>query len=1143
MKKKVWYHPLELTIPEVGKTFLKMKLTLCVIMLTFLGALGNNSFSQSTKLSLELEDATVREVLEAVENKTDFFFLYSEKLIDVDRKVTLNMNETSVEKILDRLFKNSAVDYKVKGRQIILTSLDADAMQVLAQQKITIKGTVTDDAGAPLPGVAVVEKGTTNGTITDFDGNYTLGGIPANGTLVFSFVGMRTEEIAVEGQNNINLRMEEESIGLEEVVAIGYGTQKKADLTGAVSAVKGENLAKASTPNLSAALTGKVTGVIATQASGQPGYDGTTFRIRGNSTTKNNSPLIIVDGVVRSFSRIDPYEIESVTVLKDAASTAVYGARAANGVLLITTKRGAKGKPSFNYSGSYGIQSQTRKIELMNAAEYTKYINEAKANFGEQLLFTEEEVAKYQSGQLPSYDWLASVLSNSAPMQKHNLSVTGGNDRSKYFLSFGYLDQEGFYATSGYKQYNIRSNVDVKLSDRLDFGADISGRIEDRVLSAASALEDGKITENSEKLIYQGALFGRPYLNPLLDEEVGPGALGYNGMTGSPKGFAERSGTNQDVNYVFQSSFNLKYKVPGIDGLLAKAFYSFDFTTGTNKIFQFPYTYYQLNEVDGTYFEAQGGPSSTTNLRQTRDLRKQNTLQLSLNYSKTIKDHTISALALFEQIESNYSYITAFRDEFISTALPELFAGGTDLWSNNGSSSETARRGYIGRIDYDYKGKYLFQANMRVDQSFNFPDEGRNGYFPAFSAGWRISEEEFMQGVGFISNLKLRGSWGKVGNDRVPAFQYLSNFKFSGGSVIGGSYQKGIVDTGIANPLITWEKATTTDIGFDLGLFDNKLAIEFDYFKKRTEDILEKNSGVVPGTFGADLPDENIGIVDSWGTEGVIRYTNNFNGLNVMAEANISWYDNELVYMAEPESTLPSIAKTGRSLNLRYGYLSDGLFQTQDEIDNAAQQFSSSIHNSLKPGDIRYKDINGRDEEGNLTGKPDGKINSDDRAVIGSSGDPNIVFGFNLNLEYKGFDLAANFQGATDFSRFIRPIPFARDGNTYREMIDSWRPGNEDAKYPRLSSGDLPANSTYASDFWVTEVSYLRLRNLELGYNLVPLKEVLNRAGIDNIRIFLAGTNLLTISNLDWRDPEGASGSNPFYPQVKTVSFGVNVKF
>ena len=1001
----------------------------------------------------------------------------------------------------------------------------------MTAQEITIVGQVSSFSdGETLPGVSVVVVGTSNGTTTDLEGKYSI--IAKTGDILeFSYIGMKTIAITIAEKTEINVSLQENAAALDEIVIVGYGSMKKADLTGAVSSVKGESLAKASVPNLSAALAGKVTGVITTQTTGQPGLDGTTFQIRGISTSGNNSPLFIVDGVERSFSRVDPNDVESVTVLKDAASTAVYGARAANGVLLITTKRGKEGKTVFDYTGSYGFQSQTKEIELMDSGEYAKYLNEAYVNFGNNPRYTDAEVQTLTNG--PSYDWLGSVLGASAPIQKHNLSARGGSEKMKYFLSYGVLEQDGFYKTAKYKQNNLRVNVDAQLTDRIDVTVDLAGRISDRTTPPSGVGN-----------IYQGAMFGHPFLNPNLDEEVGPGALGFNGFSGNPQAAAEGSGTSENINNVFESNFSLKYKVPGVEGLVAKAFYAYDYSNSIGKTFRFPYTFYQFNEVTNEYTKLTGGASSTS-LSESRSYNKKNTLQLSLNYSKEFGDHKISALGLYEEVSTYYNYISAFRDDFISTAIPELFAGDVELWQNNGRSSESIRRGYVGRVDYDFKGKYLLQANLRVDQSYNFPKDGRTGYFPAVSAGWKMSEEDFLINNNTISNLKLRASYGVVGNDRVPAFDFLYNFAFNGGTALGSNtFNTGIIDTGLPNVNITWEEAKTFDIGFDLGLFNNKLTVEADYFKKRTENILIRNSGEIPLTSGfGTLPNENLGIIDAWGSEGVVTYRNNIGDLNFTIGANYTWFNNEVIKTSESETVLPAIAQTGRALGLRTGYKSNGLFQTQEEIDNAPIQHNTSIHNSLRPGDIRYVDINGRDADGNLTGAPDGKINADDRTIIGASGDPNWVFGLNINLEYRGFDLIANFQGATEFSRFIRPIPFERDNNTFSELIDSWRVGNENAKYPRLSHGDLPANNNFSSDFWITDVSYVRLKNLNIGYNFIPEKNVLSRAGIDGLRVSVSGTNLVTISNLDWRDPEGGSGGIPFYPQVKTMSLGVNVKF
>ena len=1111
------------------KFSLKLKLTTFLLFVTLLNVNANN-YEQSIKISLDLKNVPVQEVLNEIMLKTDFKFLFNHNAINLNRVVSVKAEKESVKGILENMFLQTSITFIVLDKQIILTK-NLEVKKALTVQENVITGVVTGLEGLPIPGVVILAKGTNNGVSTDFDGKYSIEITASEASLVFSSLGYLKQEIVVGEQTVINVVLKVDETTLEEVVIVGYGRIKRADLTGAVSSIKGDALTKASTPNLSAALAGKLTGVITNQSSGQPGRDNAVFSIRGISTTGNNAPLFIVDGVQRAYRRIDPNDIESVTVLKDAASTAVYGARAANGVLLITTKRGKKGETSFNYSGSYGFQNQTRKIELMNSGEYVKYLNEAFVNGGSAPRFTDEEVLAYTNG--PTYDWLGAVLGDNAPIQKHSISARGGSEKVAYFVSYGYLDQQGLYKTAKYKQNNLRANLDIELTDRLDLSIDLSGRVTNTSGSPSGTSP-----------IYQNAMFGHPFKNPDLSNEVGPGALGYNGYSGSPVGAAENSGSTLSNTNAIQTNFSLKYEVPGIDGLFAKVFYAYDYSNNAYKTFSFPYTYYDYNEVTDEYDELSGGFSSIS-LNESRSYNKTNNMQLSLNYAKTFGDHSISSLVLYEETSTFYNGISASRDDYISKAIPELFAGDVEKWKNNGSSSETVRRGYVGRVDYSYKSKYLLQANMRVDESYNFPKKGRTGVFPAASIGWKVSEENFMKNSEIINELKLRASYGLVGNDRVAPFDYLYNFQYSGGTVLGSNiFNKGIIDTGLPNVDITWEKAKTFDIGFDLGLFGNKITIEADYFSKRTEDILTRNSGVIPSSagFGA-LPNENLGVVDSWGSEGMITYRDHVGDLNFTLSANYTWYDNKAIEVSESETVLPAIAKTGKALGLRIGYLSDGLFQTQEEIDNAAIQFNNSIHNSLAPGDIRYRDINGRDGNGDLTGLPDGKIDSDDRTIIGSSGNPNFVFGFNMNLEYKGIDLTANFQGATDYSRAIQPIPFGRNNNTYRELIDSWRVGNENAKYPRLTHGDLSANSNQSSDFWVTEVSYIRLRNLEIGYNFSSLKNVLSTVGIKNLRMFVSSTNVFTISNLDWRDPEGNSSATPFYPQVKTTSFGVNINF
>ncbi|MFS4455949.1 SusC/RagA family TonB-linked outer membrane protein [Maribacter sp. 2304DJ31-5] len=1112
-----------------------MKIGLLLFLASLFTLQANETYGQGAEISLNLNKVSVGEFLDEVENRTEYRFIYKIKDVDLKRIVTINANKEQISTILNSIFGSSETAYNIVRKRIYLTrQFNKDVPERKANeqasnpgptQELTITGTIKDNQGQPLPGASIIEKETKNGTQTDFDGNYSITVSGENAVLSISYIGFVTKEVMVNGQSTIDITLEEDTAKLDEVVVLGYGATSKRKVTSAISTIQGKELVKAPAANLAASLAGKLSGVITNQGTGQPGFDNVEFRIRGITSFRGGqTPLIIVDGIERPFTRINPNNIASISILKDASSTAVYGRRGANGVVLITTKRGLEGKPSFEYTGRFGLQSQTRKVELMNAAEYSRYLNEAKVNIGEEPLFTDEQVAGFENGTLPSYDWLDALLGGSAAQQQHNVSASGGNESTKYFASYGFLDQSGLYGASYFKQHSLRLNIDTDFTDNFRAGLDLLGRLEDRSTHAGAGS------------LYQGAALSNPTLNPFPDVPGVPDALGPNGFSGSPIGQGERSGTSERDNNVFQSNIKFEYDVPGIDGLLAKALYSYDYTTTKSNLFQIPYTYYAFDGTTEEYVEVLAGSNENILSSESRTESIRQTLQLSLDYKKEFGNHDIGALVLYEQIENDFNLLSASRRGYISTAIPSLFAGNVNNDSNNSFANESASRGWVGRINYGYKDKYLITAATRVDESFAFAEEFRTGIFPSISAAWVLSEEPFLVDSKAINFLKLRGSWGEVGNDAVNQFQYLSTFSFNGGTIVNGIFNDGISSNGIPNPSITWETVTSTNIGLDGNFLDNKFALEFDYFWRKTTDILDTPTGVVPATFGAGISPRPLGEFDSWGFETVLSHYNNIGDFNFSLEANVSWFNNKIVKFNEPGDINPALSRINRRFGERIGYIAEGLFQSQEEIDAHATQFGT-----LAPGDIKYRDINGRDEEGNLTGLPDGQINPDDRTVIGKPGFTNLTFGFNITADYKGIDFQANFQGASDFTRDIRPFPFERDGNSLKILVDSWRPGNEDAAYPRLTAGDLTPNNGQASDFWLTTVHYLRLRNLEIGYNFDY--SLVDNLGIQSLRVYFSGNNLLTFSNLDWRDPEGFSSNLPFYPQVKVISLGLNVKF
>jgi len=995
-----------------------------------------------------------------------------------------------------------------------------------------VSGTVLDEDGTSLIGVTVLEKGTSTGTVTDLDGRYSLSVSGPNATLLFSYTGFAGREIALNGRTLLDVTLETDVAQLDEIVVVGYGSQKKGDVTGAVSTVSGDDLIVAPTPNLSAGLAGKLPGVITLQTSGQPGFDNAAFQIRGRSTLGNNNPLILVDGVERSLARINPFTIASITALKDAASTAVYGSRAANGVLLVTTRRGSNDKPSFRFSANFGVQQPAGRPELMDANEYVVAFRQALANQGtpnDQLPFG-NILAQAEAGQLESFDWWNETLTNSAPQRQYNASVDGGTESLRYFFAYGNLDQKGFFENAGFNQHEVRSNVDADIAPGLTASVDLLGRLENRSRSADG---DGEIFSNVLRANPLNPVFvnGRPGA-----ENLPPGSLGFDGFSGNSFGDANLNGSRARALTVFNSNLQLNYDLPFVEGLSARALYSYDTYFSTERSFFTPYTTYQRNEATGEFIPLLS--DNVSSLSEFRANNDQKTVQLSLRYKKEFGDHYLSGLTLFERIKGDANNLRAFRDGFLSPVIQQFFAGNVINDENNGSASESARFGYVGRVDYGFKNRYLLQANLRVDESYIFPENNRRGIFPAFSVGWRISEEPFLAGVDWLSSLKVRGSWGVTGNDRVGSFRFLSGFGFTGGYVEDGNFRQGIAPTGIANPNITWETATTTDIGLEADLLDGRFGFEIDYYKKRTEDILANRSLSVPLTFGAVLPLENLGIVDSWGWEISARHRNDIGDFSYRVNANLTLADNEIIFIDEPAGVNPATSLTGNEIGVLVGYLSDGIYQNTREIDEGPTQFGA-----LEPGDIRYKDINGRDANGDLTGAPDGKIDADDRTVIGESSTPNLIYGFGLNLGYRGLSLNLSFQGAGQYARNITPRGFLLEvGNNFDVLNDSWTPDNPDARYPRILP-DGNVNNNQVSDFFVENITFLRLRNAQLSYDLASLPGFLERVGVDQFALTLSATNLLTFSNVSIGDPEGNSGNALFYPISRVISVGANLGF
>ncbi len=1003
-------------------------------------------------------------------------------------------------------------------------------MDVTAQNLIKVTGEVTNPQGEELIGVSVYEKNNTkNGVVTDIKGRYAIT-LNENAILVFSYIGHKTIEINVSGKKTINVELAEDAIALQEVIAVGYGSMRKSDLTGAISTVGGDKLTITPLASTQNALVGQIPGLVSRQLSGEPGSDGAGINIRGFG-----QPLIIVDGVEQALTNIDPNTIESVTVLKDA-SAAIYGARAGNGVVLVTTKRGLTGKPVFNVSSSYTLQGVTRYPKLLSSGQFTELVLEGQMNDNipeAQWTYSPEDVQKYYDGTDPNYypntDWWKLTVRDWAPLQQNNLSIRGGNDKIRYFGSFGSLSQEGFIKTGDnvFKRFNIQSNIDADITDNLIASLDMSlinSNLQGPSRDAQLVFQDLFTTEpmfpyafpDPTKIPLTGA--SSPIINSSID--IG--------------------GYNRNITSSNRMSGTLEYKFPFVKGLSAKAYVSYIQNNIRTKHFQKNVKGYTYNYETDTYYEA--GQTAPTTLTEGRNYNQTITSQFSLNYKRIFKKHNVNGLFVYEVIDQKGENISGSRRNYLTSSIDYLFAGGTEDQRITGSGVEFGRMGYIGRFNYSYDSKYLLQFTGRYDASPRFAPEHRWGFFPSVSAAWRISEESFLKENSTISNLKMRLSYSNSGYDATGNFQYLTGYNLSKGNLFNGSSIPGLVSTGLANEFITWEEMSTYNAGLDFGLFKNRLYGELDVFYRLRDGILANRLASLPNTFGASLPSENLNAQSNRGFELMLGTVKKTGALKYTIEANVSWTRAKWESFDEPDYTDPDDIRikqnTGNWTNRFFGYKSDGLFTSQEEIEAYELDQDLSGNSTIRPGDIKYVDISGPD------GIPDGRLDWRDQVQIGLSAVPEIFFGLSTSLQYNNFDLYVLLQGATRSDIRVSPERYTQDRGVELAYLGRWSPENNrsDATFPRRSSNQK--NNSYISDFWVVDGSYVRLKTLSIGYS-IPTQAV-KKLGIDKVKFSVSGTNLLTIDKVGifGYDPEVPQGSNGFYyPQQRTISAGVNLTF
>jgi TonB-linked SusC/RagA family outer membrane protein len=971
---------------------------------------------------------------------------------------------------------------------------------------ITIKGKITEqNGGGAVPGASIKIKGSANGTSTDVNGNYTIA-VKSGDVLVFSSIGYEEQEVPVVKQTTVNISFTSSTQGLDEVVVVGFGTQKKVNLTGAVSSISSKDLTARPVGQASSALQGLATGVTVTQSSGQPGADAGTIRIRGIGTLLDANPLVLIDGVEGSINALDPNIIDNVSVLKDAASASIYGSRAANGVILVTTKRAKNNQLSVSYNAYAGFQDPTNLPDMVDAIDHMVLTNLAYTNTGKAPLYPETLIQAYRDNpgntdKYPNTDWQKEVLTGSGFMQSHFISINGGGDKIRFLTSAGYFDQKGIIESSDFKRYSIRNNADVRFSDKLSLKVDL------QVLTS-TMLEPGSGTPSVFHWM------NRIPANQAFRYSNGNWGEGWNGtnpvaLTRPDGGFQKNTSPSAQLN----ATLNYQpYK-----WLKAEITAAPRYAQSENNNFQRAIVTYQ---ADGSV--AYTAPALST---LTRSLSHSfyNNFRGTLTADKSLGNHHVKVLVGASREDYSNEAFSAFRDNFVLPDYPVLNTGSSANQQTTGSAAEWALQSFFGRVNYDYKERYLLEINGRYDGSSRFAEGHKYGIFPSFSAGWRISQEDFMKPLATVVNdLKIRGSWGQLGNQNIGNYPFTS-------SIVSGSYTIGkqIVNIAALNTLangeISWETTEMTNFGLDFTVFKN-FTFTGDYYIRRSRDILYTLD--IPLTVGLGAPIQNVGLVTNKGYELSLSYRNSIKDFKYDIGVNFSDVLNNVVDLRGVNRSALTVSREGSSINSLFGLEAEGLFQSDAEAAAHATQFGIT-----KAGDIKYKDQNG-----------DGIINDADNVIIGST-IPRYTYSASLNASWKGFSIGAFFQGVGKADGFLYQqgiMPFFNGGTVQEQHKDNWRPDNTDAKFPRLAFSET--NNEKVSSFWVKDASYLRLKNLQIGYTL-PAR-LAGKLSTNSIRVYLNGQNLFTKDNF-WKgyDVEAPVGRGDAYPQVKTYTIGLDVNF
>lgn len=1107
------------------KSIMRLYLVVVYIAITMTGTLtAGSSKAQVLEKRIEIDNQVTNawEVIRDLE-KQQVRLAYDTEALNLKTIKPPNVKKGhtgTVREILKETFRGTDVEFEEKSKFIILKR---------KQQPGRVSGTVTDVSGTPLIGATlkIVETNQTVGA--DDNGRYSLSLSPGKYTLEISYIsyGTQRKELDIqEGQTqSLDVVLSTEGGALDEVVVVGYGTQQRAHLTGSVGTLESQKLNAAPAINPSDAVAGRIPGLVALTPSGEPGSS-SGISIRGSNTLGNNTPLVVVDGVPnREWERLNPQDIENITVLKDA-SAAIYGARAANGVILVTTKKGASGAPRVQFNYNEGIAKPTVVPEAADAATYAELLNEILLYEGATPMYSEEDLQKYRDGSdplnFPNTDWYSSTLKDWSTQRTADLNISGGQESMRYYISAGTRYQDAIYKNSAtsYKQHNLRLNLDGNISPYITYGVNVAVREVNRNYPTESGSSIWNRLRASK---------------PNMPDFWPTGQPADNGDSGNPVVITtNQTGYDRNKSTVLETRGIVDFRAPWVEGLSLSLTAAMDNSIQNDKLWKTPWYLYAW---DKSSLDNAGQPElsrvergySNAELRQDMSDDRLVTLNVLGKYKFDLADHKFDLMAGVERIEGDNMNFYGFRKNFVSTAIDQLFAGGDLDKNTGGSASKEARLNYFGRVNYNGKNKYLLEFVWRYDGSYIFPENSRFGFFPGFSGGWRVSEEAFWQPVkNVVNDFKIRASWGKTGNDRIDPFQFLPSYGYGTGTTEmyifnESEMAKILAESRIANPAVTWEVAQQTNVGMDFQFFNNKMSFTAEYFYNHRKDILWRRNASVPGSTGMTLPDENIGEVINQGAEFQLGYNGKANDFIYSFSANVSLNNNKIKFWDETPGVPMYQQSTGHPMNTSLYYNAIGIFRDQAAVDDYPHWAGA------RPGDVIFEDVNG-----------DGEINALDRVRVDKTSLPTHIGGFNTDLSYKGFSASVFFQWALGAARNDYFEQQGQIGNYLaRDAQGRWTEANPDADKPRTWNRYNEYWRSNQNTYWLQNTDYLRLKSVRLGYTL-PIK-LTSQMRASDVQFYVSGLNLLTFTSIEDVDPE--STSNTAYPANKVYNFGVSLTF